>query len=48
MEHNHGGKIIYSVHYHNSKLGKYAKLHLAYPSCFLLLVRFDISIYQQR
>ena len=27
---SHDGKIIYTVHYHNQALGKYAKLHLEY------------------
>ena len=30
MKHRSNGKIIYTVHYHNQALGKYAKLHLEY------------------
>ena len=30
MKHRKKGNIIYTVHYHNQALGKYAKLHLEY------------------
>ena len=30
MKHRRNGNIIYTVHYHNQALGKYAKLHFEY------------------